>query len=228
MSKSNYHKQGTGIPTNMGLDHVGIVVPDAKQAADFLIDVFDAEFDWEVKRESKPTAGERGWSEIFGVHPDAYMPHVIMLKCGEQPLTQYVEIFEWKSPDQQKLNGEGGWHKFSDVGNSYISFTVKDMDAVVKHIKENVIPKYKGVRFIQDPPMSFPLRGEVCTSIFLVSPWGMWIELTSWSESQHKGKVVRAQRQPEVNPYVGKHISKLPTPEFMIDLLYYFRRKFLL
>lgn len=202
----------------MGLDHVGIVVPDAKLAADFLIDVFDAEFDWEVKREPTPTAGERGWSEIFGVDPDAYMPHVIMLKCGEQPLTQYVEIFEWKSPDQQRLNGEGGWHKFSDIGNSYISFTVKDMDAVVKHIKENVIPKYKGVRFIQDPPMKFPLRGEVCTSTFLVSPWGMWIELTSWSESQHNGTVVRAQRQPEVNPYVGKHISELPTPAFMIDL----------
>lgn len=212
---SRKSKSSTGIPTNMGLDHMGIVVPNAQMAADFLIEVFDAELDWEVKREPLPTAGERGWSAIFGVHKEAYMPHVIMLKCGDQPLTQYVEIFEWHSPDQKSL---GAWHKFSDIGNSYISFTVKDMDKVVAHIKEQVIPKWEGVRFIQDPPMQFPLRGEICTSTFLVSPWGMWIEITSWSESQRQVPVISAQRQPEINSYIGKSIYALPTPAFMVDL----------
>lgn len=207
-----------GIPTNMGLDHVGIVVPNAQEAADFLMEVFDAEFDWEVKREARPTAGERGWSTIFGVHPEAYMPHVIMLKCGEHPLTQYVEIFEWKSPDHQKLNGENGWYKFSDIGNSYISFTVKDIDSVVTHIKKYVIPKWKGTRFIQDPPMQFPLRGEICTSTFLVSPWGMWIELTCWSQSKEIGTVVKAQKKNEKNKYIGQPIDQLPTPSFLVDL----------
>jgi 3-hydroxy-D-aspartate aldolase len=207
-----------GIPTNMGLDHIGIVVSNAQEAADFLIDVFDAEFDWEVKREPHPTAGERGWSTIFDVHPDAYMPHVIMLKCGAHPLTQYVEIFEWKSPDHQQLKGENGWHKFSDIGNSYISFTVQDIHSVVAHIKKNVIPKWKGTRFIQDPPMQFPLRGEVCTSTFLVSPWGMWIELTCWSKSKVTGTVVKAQRTVEKNKYIGKHIHQLSTPSFLVDL----------
>lgn len=215
---TNKRVRGIGIPTNMGMDHVGIVVPDAQLAADFLMDVFDAEFDWEVKREATPTAGERGWSEIFGIHPDAYMPHVIMLKCGEQPLTQYIELFEWKSPDQPRLSGEGGWHKFSDIGNSYISFTVKDMDVVVSHIKQHVIPKYHGVRFIQDPPMKFPLRGEICTSTFIVSPWGMWIEITSWSESHKKANVISAQRTEEIDQNIGKHINELPTPALMIDL----------
>ncbi len=200
------------------MDHIGLVVPDAQLAANFLIDVFDAEFDWEVKREPKPTAGERGWSALFGVHSESYLSHVIMLKCGEQPLAQYVELFEWKAPDQLQLQGERGWHKFSDIGNSYISFTVKDMDAVFKHIYTNVIPKYKGVRFIQDPPMRFPLRGEICTSTFLVSPWGMWIELTEWSVSKHKGSIIRTQSKPEINPYIGKSIQALPTPAFMIDL----------
>lgn len=208
----------SGIPTNMGLDHVGIVVPNAQEAADFLIEVFDAEFDWEVKREPRPTAGERGWSTMFDVHPEAYMPHVIMLKCGEHPLTQYVEIFEWKSPDNQKLQGENGWHKFSDIGNSYISFTVQDMDSVVAHIKKMVIPKWTGTRFIQDPPMQFPLRGEVCTSTFLVSPWGMWIELTCWSKSKELGTVIKAQRKNARNTYIDQHISSLPTPSFMVDL----------
>ncbi|WP_032112534.1 alanine racemase [Candidatus Paracaedibacter symbiosus] len=210
--------QGTGIPTNMGLDHVGIVVPNAQEAASFLMEVFDAEFDWEVKRDPTPTARERGWSEIFGVHPDAYMPHVIMLKCGDNVLTQYIELFQWSSPDQYKPQGEGGWHKFSDLGNSYISFTVKDMDRVVSHIKSTVIPKWQGTRFIQDPPMQFPLRGEVCTSTFLVSPWGMWIELTAWSQSKEKGKVIKAQQEYEPNPLIGQHINELPTPAFMIDL----------
>ncbi|OGT45138.1 MAG: hypothetical protein A3E83_07625 [Gammaproteobacteria bacterium RIFCSPHIGHO2_12_FULL_41_20] len=207
-----------GIPTNMGLDHVGIVVPNAQEAADFLMEVFDAEFDWEVKREPHPTAGERGWSTIFGVHYEAYMPHVIMLKCGEYPLTQYVEIFEWKSPDHQQLNGDNGWHKFSDIGNSYISFTVQDIDSVVAHIKKHVIPRWKGTRFIQDPPMQFPLRGEICTSTFLVSPWGMWIELTCWSKSKERGTVIKAQQKKEKNKYIGQHIYHLPTPSFLVDL----------
>jgi 3-hydroxy-D-aspartate aldolase len=207
-----------GIPTNMGLDHIGIVVPNAQEAADFLMEVFDAEFDWEVKREPYPTAGERGWSTIFSVHPDAYMPHVIMLKCGEHPLTQYVEIFEWKSPDQQKLNGENGWHKMSDIGNSYISFTVQDIDSVIAHIKKHVIPKWKGTRFIQDPPMQFPLRGEICTSTFLVSPWGMWIELTCWSKSKEIGTVIKAQQKMKKNKYIDQHIDELPTPSFLVDL----------
>ncbi|MBN9412756.1 MAG: alanine racemase [Candidatus Paracaedimonas acanthamoebae] len=220
MKKINYDNipLGKGIPTNMGLDHVGIVVPNAQEAADFLMEVFDADFDWEVKREPQPTAGERGWSTLFGVHPESYLSHVIMLKCGEHHLTQYIELFEWKSPDQLTLQGENGWHKFSDLGNSYISFTVKDMDQVVKHIKEKVIPKWKGTRFIQDPPMNFPLRGEVCTSTFIVSPWGMWIELTSWSQSKETGKVIKAQQTFEQNKYIGQSINNLPTPAFLIDL----------
>ena len=66
----------SGIPTNMGQDHVGLTVPSAQEAADFLINLFDCEFDWEVKRGPAPTAGERGWSDLFGVHPESYMPHV--------------------------------------------------------------------------------------------------------------------------------------------------------
>lgn len=215
--KKNTISKGRGIPTNMGLDHVGIIVPNVQEAADFLMEVFDAEFDWEVKREPTPTAGERGWSDLLGVHPDAYMPHVMMLKCGNHVLTQYIELFEWKSPDQYQPKNEG-WHKFSDIGNSYISFTVKDIDQVIAHIKEKVIPKWKGTRFIQDPPMQFPLRGEVCTSTFLVSPWGMWIELTCWSHSKEKGEVIAAQQVSIPDKTIGQPIHHLPTPACLVDL----------
>jgi D-serine deaminase-like pyridoxal phosphate-dependent protein len=206
---------GTGIPTNMGFDHVGLIVSDAQQVSDFLIDVFDAEFDWEVKRNYEP-ASTKGWDKLFGVHPNAYLKHVIMLKCGELPLTQYIEILEWKDPEQHIP--PTGWPRFQDIGCSYISFTVKDLDAVMKHIKEKVIPKYKGVRFIQDPPMNFPLRGEVCTSTFITTPWGMWIELTCWSKSHEKGRVIAAQRVDEQHKHIGKHIKELPTPSLLIDL----------
>ena len=211
-----------GIPTNMGFDHMGVVVPNAQEAADFLIDVFDAEFDWEVKREPEPRFREREWDTLFNVHPETYMPHVIMLKCGEAHLTQYIELFEFVSPDQDEVprKGERGWLRFSDICNSYISFTVRDLDAVMKHVKEVVVPKWEGVRFVQDPPMSFPLRGEVCRSTFLVSPFGMWIELTEWSESRHQGVLVKALqgREQYDHPDVGKHINDLSTPSYMVDL----------
>eukprot|EP00211_Chloroparvula_japonica_P006419 CAMPEP_0119151140 /NCGR_PEP_ID=MMETSP1310-20130426/45919_1 /TAXON_ID=464262 /ORGANISM="Genus nov. species nov., Strain RCC2339" /LENGTH=408 /DNA_ID=CAMNT_0007143391 /DNA_START=199 /DNA_END=1421 /DNA_ORIENTATION=+ len=206
----------------MGLDHVGIVVPNAQEAADFLIDVFDAEFDWEVKREPEPKFGERGWDKLFGVHRETYMPHVIMLKCGDAPLTQYVELFEFVSPDQSEVprKGEGGWLRFSDITNSYISFTVKDLDAVMAHIKNEVVPKWDGVRFIQDPPMEFPLRGEVCRSTFIVSPWGQWVELTEWSEGRHSVPVLKKLRGDVRydHPCVGQPVEALETPCYMVDL----------
>lgn len=80
-------KFSTGIPQNMGMDHVGLVVPDIEQATKFFEEVFDAEFDWEVKRDPLPTAKERGWDKLFNVHPDSYLKHVVMLKCGNFPLT---------------------------------------------------------------------------------------------------------------------------------------------
>src|SRR3712207_139519 len=99
----------------------------------------------------------------------------MMLKCGDHHLAQYVELFEWVSPDQRVPATQSGWDKFSDIGHSYLSFTVKDIHAVLDYIKK---VNWPGVRIIQDPPMNFPLRGEICTSTFIVSPWGMWIELT--------------------------------------------------
>ena len=130
-----------------------------------------------------------------------------------------MELFEWVSPDQRRPEYASGWHRFSDVGNSYISFTVRDMDATLAHIRRHVLPRWPGTRLIQDPPMQFPLRGEVCTSTFLVSPWGMWIELTHWSQaSQHPAaSVVRAQAA-TAHPLVGQPLSAVPTPALVVDL----------
>ena len=38
------------------------------------------------------------------------MPHVVMLKCGDHFLTQYIEVFEWYSPDQVFHNYFTIWH----------------------------------------------------------------------------------------------------------------------
>ena len=224
-SIKKYKQVSTGIPGNMGMDHIGIVVPSVQKAAEFLSDVFDADFDWEVIREDRPTAGERGWDKTFNIHPDSALKHVIMLKCGDHPLTQYIELFEFKSPDQKVPTGLDNWFKFSDIGNSYISFTFKDINKVVEHLNKVVIPKW-GVRFIQPTPMKFPLRGEVCESFFITTPWGQWIELTSWSESKSKSKIIRVQRGNQddtkinqlKNSYLNKSIYDLPTPSFLIDL----------
>jgi D-serine deaminase-like pyridoxal phosphate-dependent protein len=173
---------GGAIPGNLGVDHVGVVVRNATLARDFLIDAFGCVFDWEVIRDPKPDAGERGWDKVFGVHPNSYLKHALMLKCGPYHLAQYLELFEWAGMPDQFDPGDD-WLRFSDIGSSYIAFTVESVAAVVNHLREVVFPKYAGTRFIQDPPMSFPLRGELCTSFFIVSPWGQWIEISEWSES---------------------------------------------
>jgi 3-hydroxy-D-aspartate aldolase len=182
-----------GIPGNMGQDHMGFVVRNADEASRFFQEVFDCEFDWEVRRPPHPDAGVRGWDSWLHVNPRAHMPHVVMLKCGDHMLTQYIELFQWVDPDQ--VVPAGGWPRFSDIGFSYVSFTVKDIAAVWEHVRGLIRDvKYPGLRLVQDPPMVFPLRGELCSSAFMVTPWGMWIEVTQWSESARLASIIKPIR----------------------------------
>jgi hypothetical protein len=115
-----------------------------------------------------------------------------MLKCGDFLLTQYLEIFQWSSPDQSMR--PGGWGRFTDVGFAYVSFTVKDVRAVWAYLRELIAAgRYPGLRLVSDP-MDFPLRGEVCRSAFIVTPFGLWVEVTEWSESGPRGTVIQKQR----------------------------------
>jgi D-serine deaminase-like pyridoxal phosphate-dependent protein len=163
------------------------------------------------------------------------MPHVLMLKCGPYHLAQYVELFEFVSPDQFHPQGPDNWLRFSDRANSYIAFTVANIDAVVDHLTRVVFPKYPGTRMVQQTPMSFPLRGELCTSFFIVSPWGQWIELSYWEKSTPKHPHLPG-RQPETvvvfdddervapvapaakHEAVGKALGLLDTPAVWVDL----------
>ena len=79
-------------------------------------------------------------------------------------MTQYAESFEWCVPG---ASAAPVWNNFSAIGNNYISLTVKDLAALVAEIKSVIIPNWPGTRLIQDPPMQFPLRGEV--GVFLLT-----------------------------------------------------------
>ena len=213
-----------GIPGNIGTDHVGFTVPDAEFATNFLIELFDCELDWEIRRKATPTSGEKGWDKLFDVHPDSYMPHVTMVKCGDHHLAQYVEFFEWNAPNQQHPKP---WTRFSDIGHGYLAFTVKDIAATMAFLKETTYFKNGEIRFLQDPPMAFPLRHEMCTSTFLVSPWGQWIELSEWSQSGAQASVMQksldaaegsCDGETAEKEVVRQNIADLVTPQWYVDL----------
>lgn len=188
-------------------------------------------------RDPLPNAGERGWDKVFDIHPNSYLKHALMLKCGKYHLAQYIELFEWAG-DPNQFNPTSPWLRFSDVSNTYVAFTVENIGSVVDHLRNVVFPKYPGTRFIQDPPMSFPLRGELCTSFFLVAPWGQWIEISEWSQSTpshpHHSKRLQQQqhgedendivvevseRNSDLKPArVGTHVNSMDTPAVLIDL----------
>jgi len=217
-------KLSTGIPGNMGFDHYGIVVPNAKEATEFFMDVFDADFDWEVSRDPTPTFGERGWDKVFHCHPDCYLKEVVFIKCGDNELTQYIEFFEFVSPDQKPFdyNAQNKWLKSSDTGNSYVTFTVRDLDAAIDHIKEKSSKKWD-VKVVHEKPIKNIIRGEEVLSNYIVTPWGQWIELTCYQKRKDLTKPIRVQRKDDSKTgllkerYVGKSITELPTPSFLID-----------
>lgn len=81
--------------------------------------------------------------------------------------------------------------------------------------------------------MAFPLRGELCTSTFMVTPWGQWIELTQWSISGPQGSVIKKltdivtmDTTEDCKKHIyspdhlelGKKVEELETPALIVDL----------
>ena len=93
----------------------------------------------------------------------------------------------------------------------------------MEEIKNTTYYQNNEIRFIQDPPMSFPLRHEMCTSTFLISPWGQWIELSEWSISGPEATVIKRSLETSgecsVQPdKLKRKLDSVLTPAWFIDL----------
>jgi catechol 2,3-dioxygenase-like lactoylglutathione lyase family enzyme len=149
----------TSVPGLLGIDHVGITVPDVPSAVSWFEDVLGC---------TSPLAFGpfAGVGDVLDVHPDAVIERIQHVRCGNGPS---VELFQYTSPDQDRTS-----RKNSDYGGKHIAFYVRHIDRAVARMTALGAEKLLGPL----PVTEGPAAGQ--TINYFRTPFGTYVELISY------------------------------------------------
>lgn len=152
-------QEKTGI---LGIDHVGINVPDMKQAVNFFTDVLG----FSAVTTLGPIPLDDEWKKTNHMNPKTGPVTIKMVKAGTGA---NIELFEY-----QDNKGNSQQPGSDDIGASHIAFYTHDISKSVAYLKS------KGVQFLGEPFLmpSGDTEGE--TWVYFVTPWGSKMELVSY------------------------------------------------
>jgi catechol 2,3-dioxygenase-like lactoylglutathione lyase family enzyme len=153
----------TGLPGLRRLDHIGITVPDLREASMFLVDVLGCEYMYSLGP-FRDDSGE--WMRVhLNVDARAVMNQLHFFRCGGAAV---FEVFEYSSPDRRGVPPRN-----SDAGGHHVALYVDDLDVAVAYLRE------RQVRILGEPTASKgPSEGQ--RWIYFLTPWGMQFELVSY------------------------------------------------
>ncbi|MGA7974543.1 MAG: VOC family protein [Pseudolabrys sp.] len=177
MATSAAPAMANGIPSAVGVDHIGLTVPNLKQGIDFFTKVLGCTYVYTAGPFSDPKGN---WMHTnLNVDPRAKTT-LAMVRCGP---TQNVELFQYTAKDQVETPP-----KNSDVGAMHIAFYVKDVPKAVAYLKS--VP---GVRVLGNPtPVSHqPNGGE--TFVYFLTPWGQSMEILTYPHGLDYEKTTKAR-----------------------------------
>lgn len=144
--------------TMVGIDHVGISVPDLKQAEGFFTTVLGCQNVFHLG----PFADPEGtfMNGQLGTHQKATL-NIATMRCGA---ASNVELFEFRSPSQKSE-----WPARDDIGSASIGFYVEDLDATLAHLKANGIETLGDIVDVAEGPIA----GRKW--IYARAPWGLLV-----------------------------------------------------
>lgn len=152
-------QQQTGI---LGVDHIGINVPDMKQAINFFTEVLG----FSAVTTLGPIPLDEAWKKTNHMNPKTGPVTIKMIKAGTGA---NIELFEYQDNkgSQQQPGGD-------DIGASHMAFYTNDIHQSVAYLKS------KGVQFLGEPFLmpSGDTAGE--TWVYFLTPWGAKMELVSY------------------------------------------------
>jgi len=152
-------QQKTGI---IGIDHVGINVPDMDQAVNFFTDVLG----FSAVTTLGPIPLDDTWKKNNQMQSGTGAVTIKMIKAGTGA---NIELFEYQNNKGSKQFPGG-----DDLGASHIAFYTDDIKQSVTFLKS------KGVQFLGEPFLmpSGDTEGE--TWVYFLTPWGAKMELVSY------------------------------------------------
>ena len=124
----------TGVPGLLGIDHIGITVPDIEVAASWL----EQNLGFINPLTFGPFSDPVGtfMTDLVDVNPRAVVQQIRMLRGGNGP---GVELFQYTSPDQDQT-----FRRNSDWGAHHIAFYVRHIDKGVQYLQRETGPKLFG------------------------------------------------------------------------------------
>jgi len=145
-----------------GVDHIGLTVPDLKEARAFFVDVLGCEYMYTLG----PYQHDDNWmSEHLNVDDRAVMRKLHFFRLGGQAI---FEVFEYEAPDQRPIVPRN-----SDIGGHHVAIYVEDLDAALASLHRH------GLTVLGEPTTSKgPSEGQ--RWVYFLSPWGMQFELVSY------------------------------------------------
>jgi catechol 2,3-dioxygenase-like lactoylglutathione lyase family enzyme len=148
----------------VGMDHVGITVPNIHQAIEWFEDVLGAA----APLTFGPFPAGAFVASVVDVAQTTSIDQITMLRIGR---SAGIELFEYSAPDGQRHDTP----KNSDWSGHHIAFYVTNMSAAVEYMIG------KGVRRMPAGPFTLtagPAAGQ--TIQYFQTPWGSYIEFISY------------------------------------------------
>ncbi len=137
-----------------GIDHVGINVPDADQAAAFFAELFGTR----IVSDMRPGSVDPAWKQRFRWHPSAEIRRIVMIQA---PDGLRLELFEYASPDAAAEQP----HQ-DDPGATHVALRVASIDQALE------MSRRAGLAILNDP-ITNP---DGTTWFYVLTPWKSQIE----------------------------------------------------
>src|SRR5581483_11489126 len=145
----------------VGMDHVGITVPDVNQAIEWFEDVLGAV--------APLTFGpfEGAFLEgALGVGPGTKIDQITMLRIGH---SANIELFQYESPGQRRDEPRN-----SDWSGHHVAFYVTDIEQAVEYMDSRGVQRFLGPFTLTGGPAA----GQSIN--YFKTPWGSYIEFISY------------------------------------------------
>jgi catechol 2,3-dioxygenase-like lactoylglutathione lyase family enzyme len=154
----------TSVPGLLGVDHVGITVPNVSAAVSWFDRVLGCSSPLAFGPFSDPTG--TFIQDLLDVHPRAVVERIQHVRCGDGPS---VELFQYSSPDQDRT-----FRRNSDYGGKHVAFYVRHIDKAVARMQALGAQKLLGPLAVTDGPAA----GQSIN--YFRAPFGSYVELISY------------------------------------------------
>jgi catechol 2,3-dioxygenase-like lactoylglutathione lyase family enzyme len=156
--------EATTVPGLLGIDHVGITVPDVAAASAW----FETVLGGSNPLTFGPFADPVGdfMQQLVDVDPRAVVDEIRMVRAGNGP---GIELFEYEAPAQDRT-----FRKNSDWGGHHVAFYVRHIDKAVEYLQSKGAEKRLGPFAVK----AGPAAGQ--TINYFRTPFGTDIELISY------------------------------------------------